>query len=128
MFLLSSWTGPQRVPLGEPGNSTVVTVLNAGPGASSYVLHGLYHYRAYTVFLVPFFKTFEGHPSNSRSFETPEAGEEISSRGSVLLRLGSSKSLRNWWLLWVIGAFEVWDEVVVSVSDWGFRSLWGTDG
>ncbi|XP_071518345.1 roundabout homolog 2-like [Panulirus ornatus] len=65
--------GAQRPPLGEPGNSTVVTVLNAGPGASSYVLHGLYHYRAYTVFLVPFFKTYEGHPSNSRSFETPEA-------------------------------------------------------
>ncbi|XP_050733217.1 roundabout homolog 2-like isoform X2 [Eriocheir sinensis] len=59
-------------PAGE-SNSTVVTVLNAGPGAASYVLHGLHLYRAYTVFLVPFYKTFEGRPSNSLSFFTPEA-------------------------------------------------------
>ena len=57
------------------GNSSVVTVLNAGPGASSYVLHGLYHYRAYTIFLVPFFSTMEGQPSNTRSFLTSEAGK-----------------------------------------------------
>ncbi|KAK8388085.1 hypothetical protein O3P69_020165 [Scylla paramamosain] len=62
-----------RPPLSGESNSTVVTVLNAGPGAASYVLHGLHHYRTYTVFLVPFLKTFEGRPSNSLSFITPEA-------------------------------------------------------
>nr|XP_053630898.1 roundabout homolog 2-like [Cherax quadricarinatus] len=74
-----AWVMPRTA--GETGNSTVVTVLNAGPGASSYVLHGLFHYRAYTVFLVPFFKTFEGHPSNSRTFETPEAAPTMAPEG-----------------------------------------------
>ncbi|KAG7177785.1 putative roundabout 3-like, partial [Homarus americanus] len=81
--------------LSQAGNSTVVTVLNAGPGASSYVLHGLYHYRTYTVFLVPFFKTFEGHPSNSRTFETPEAaGGGVMTSGVPLSVNGSVTSLK----------------------------------
>lgn len=57
------------------GNSSVVTVLNAGTGLSSYVLQGLHNYRAYTLFMVPFFDTFEGRPSNSKAFVTPVAGE-----------------------------------------------------
>ncbi|XP_068207624.1 LOW QUALITY PROTEIN: protein sax-3-like [Palaemon carinicauda] len=68
----SAYNGRPHVK-GSVGNFTVVTVVNAGGGASSYVLHGLYHFRSYTVFLVPFYKTFEGAPSNSRTFLTSEA-------------------------------------------------------
>ncbi|XP_064085211.1 roundabout homolog 2-like [Macrobrachium nipponense] len=75
-------------------NFTVVTVVNAGRGASSYVLHGLHHYRSYTVFLVPFFKMYEGHPSNSRSFLTPEAAPSASPQGvSVQLTNVTTASL-----------------------------------
>ena len=70
----ASLTVPDRILKGE-GNSSVVTVLNAGPGASSYALQDLYYFRKYTVFLVPFHKSHEGKPSNSRTFVTPEAGK-----------------------------------------------------
>lgn len=40
----------------------MVTVLNAG--ATSYVLTNLNKYTRYEFFLVPFFKTIEGRPSN----------------------------------------------------------------
>ncbi|CAN8014283.1 unnamed protein product [Ixodes persulcatus] len=51
----------------------MVTVLNGG--ASSYVLNDLRPYAKYEFFLVPFYKSVEGPPSNSRSVQTLEDGE-----------------------------------------------------
>ncbi|CAN7939524.1 unnamed protein product, partial [Ixodes hexagonus] len=48
----------------------MVTVLNGG--ASSYVLNDLRPYTKYEFFLVPFYKSVEGPPSNSRSVQTLE--------------------------------------------------------
>ncbi|CAN7940842.1 unnamed protein product, partial [Ixodes hexagonus] len=48
----------------------MVTVLNGG--ASSYVLNDLRPYTKYELFLVPFYKSVEGPPSNSRSVQTLE--------------------------------------------------------
>ncbi|KAG0433109.1 hypothetical protein HPB47_020220 [Ixodes persulcatus] len=48
----------------------MVTVLNGG--ASSYVLSDLRAYAKYEFFLVPFYKTVEGPPSNSRNVQTLE--------------------------------------------------------
>lgn len=50
-----------------------VTVMNAG--ATSYTVTGLQKYSQYRVFLVPFFKTIEGRPSNCRVIETLEDGK-----------------------------------------------------
>lgn len=51
----------------------IVTVLNAG--ATSYTVTGLQKYSRYNFFLVPFYKTVEGRPSNSRIIQTLEDGE-----------------------------------------------------
>ena len=48
----------------------MVTVLNAG--ATSYVLTNLNRYTRYEFFLVPFFKTIEGRPSNVKLATTLE--------------------------------------------------------
>ncbi|CAN8014272.1 unnamed protein product, partial [Ixodes persulcatus] len=48
----------------------MVTVLSGG--ASSYVLNDLRPYTKYEFFLVPFYKSVEGPPSNSRSVQTLE--------------------------------------------------------
>ncbi|XP_029850967.2 roundabout homolog 1 isoform X1 [Ixodes scapularis] len=48
----------------------MVTVLNGG--ASSYILNDLRPYAKYEFFLVPFYKSVEGPPSNSRSVQTLE--------------------------------------------------------
>ncbi|XP_064470549.1 protein sax-3-like isoform X2 [Ornithodoros turicata] len=48
----------------------MVTVLNGG--ASSYVLTDLKRFTEYEFFLVPFYKSVEGPPSNSRSVQTLE--------------------------------------------------------
>lgn len=48
----------------------MVTVLNAG--ATSYVLTNLNKYTRYEFFLVPFFKTIEGRPSNVKLATTLE--------------------------------------------------------
>ncbi|KFM81093.1 Down syndrome cell adhesion molecule-like protein 1, partial [Stegodyphus mimosarum] len=49
---------------------SMVTVLNGG--ASSYVLTDLRKYTKYEFFLVPFYKSVEGPPSNSQSAQTLE--------------------------------------------------------
>jgi roundabout axon guidance receptor 2 len=51
----------------------MVTVLNSG--ATSYVVKQLREYTKYEFFLVPFYKTVEGQPSNSRTVQTSEDGE-----------------------------------------------------
>ena len=53
----------------------MVTVLNGG--ASSYVLTDLRKYTKYEFFLVPFYKSVEGPPSNSQSAQTLEDGKDM---------------------------------------------------
>lgn len=50
----------------------MVTVLNAG--ATTYVVSNLKKYTKYEFFLVPFYKSVEGQPSNSQSVQTLEDG------------------------------------------------------
>ncbi|KAG8337302.1 Roundabout 1 [Homalodisca vitripennis] len=55
---------------GEDGDFELETVLNAG--ATSYTVTNLRKFTHYRFFLVPFFKTVEGRPSNSRIVQTLE--------------------------------------------------------
>lgn len=52
----------------------MLTILNGG-GASSCTLTGLLQYTLYEFFIVPFYKSVEGKPSNSRLARTLEDGE-----------------------------------------------------
>jgi roundabout, axon guidance receptor 2 len=54
-------------------NYAMITVLNSG--ATSYVVRQLKEFTKYEFFLVPFYKTVEGQPSNSRTVQTIEDGE-----------------------------------------------------
>ncbi|XP_065332299.1 roundabout homolog 2-like isoform X2 [Cloeon dipterum] len=51
-------------------NYAMATVLNSG--AVSYVVRQLKEFTTYEFFLVPFYKTVEGQPSNSRTVQTTE--------------------------------------------------------
>lgn len=51
----------------------MVTVLNAA--ASGYTVANLKKYTKYEFFLVPFYKTVEGQPSNSQTVQTLEDGK-----------------------------------------------------
>lgn len=53
----------------------MVTVLKSG--ATSYLVSNLKKYSKYEFFLVPFYKTVEGQPSNSQSVQTLEDGKLI---------------------------------------------------
>lgn len=52
----------------------MLTVLNGG-SASTCTVGGLMAYTRYEFFVVPFYKTVEGKPSNSREARTMESGE-----------------------------------------------------
>lgn len=52
----------------------MLTVLNGG-GASTCTVTGLMKYQSYEFFIVPFYKTVEGKPSNSRMARTLEDGK-----------------------------------------------------
>lgn len=52
----------------------MLTILNGG-GASSCTLTGLLQYTLYEFFIVPFYKSVEGKPSNSRLARTLEDGK-----------------------------------------------------
>ncbi|XP_049771254.1 protein sax-3-like [Schistocerca cancellata] len=54
-----------------PGAYNVLTVLHAGE-ASGFQVSGLAKYTRYEFFLVPFYKTVDGRPSNSRTVRTLE--------------------------------------------------------
>lgn len=56
----------------------MVTVLNAG--ANNYVINNLKKFTKYEFFLVPFYKTVEGQPSNSQTIQTLEDGEWFDGR------------------------------------------------
>lgn len=51
----------------------MVTVLNAG--ATSYIITNLRKFTKYEFFLVPFYKSVEGQPSNSKNVQTMEDGK-----------------------------------------------------
>jgi hypothetical protein len=54
----------------------MLTILNAGNGGiSSCKISGLQKYTTYEFFIVPFYKTVEGKPSNSRVSQTSEDGK-----------------------------------------------------
>jgi hypothetical protein len=53
----------------------MLTVLNAGSGASTCKISGLQKFTTYEFFVVPFYKAVEGKPSNSRIARTLEDGE-----------------------------------------------------
>ncbi|XP_055634932.1 protein sax-3-like [Toxorhynchites rutilus septentrionalis] len=57
--------------LNSNGTYKTLTVLHGG-GASACTINGLDKYTEYEFFLVPFFKTIEGRPSNSRTARTLE--------------------------------------------------------
>lgn len=52
----------------------MLTVLNGG-GASTCTVTGLMKYQLYEFFIVPFYKTVEGKPSNSHMARTLEDGK-----------------------------------------------------
>lgn len=52
----------------------MLTVLNGG-GASACTISGLMEYTEYEFFIVPFYKSIEGNPSNLRIARTMEDGE-----------------------------------------------------
>lgn len=52
----------------------LVTVLNAA--AAAYTVGNLKKYTKYEFFLVPFYKTIAGQPSNSQSVQTLEDGND----------------------------------------------------
>lgn len=56
------------------GTYKTLTVLHGG-GASACTINGLDKYTEYEFFLVPFYKTIEGRPSNSRTAKTLEDGK-----------------------------------------------------
>lgn len=53
----------------------MLTVMNAG--ASQYTASNLRKFTKYEFFLVPFFKSVEGQPSNSKVVQTLEDGKPI---------------------------------------------------
>lgn len=67
------------------GTFKMVTVLNGG-GASACKIDGLNKYSIYEFFLVPFYKTVEGRPSNSKRARTMEDGKCSTWRHHSLIR------------------------------------------
>jgi hypothetical protein len=59
----------------SPDSYNMLTVLHAG-GASGFQVTGLAKYTRYEFFLVPFYKTVDGRPSNSRMARTLEGGKK----------------------------------------------------
>ena len=59
----------------QPSSYKMLTVLNAGSGASSCKISGLQKFTTYEFFIVPFYKAVEGKPSNSRTARTLEDGK-----------------------------------------------------
>lgn len=57
-----------------PKTYSMLTVLHTG-GSSSFTVNNLTKWSKYEFFLVPFFKTVEGQPSNSKTIKTLEDGK-----------------------------------------------------
>jgi hypothetical protein len=61
----------------SPDSYNMLTVLHTG-GASGFHVTGLSSYTHYEFFLIPFYKTVDGQPSNSRMVQTLEGGKRNS--------------------------------------------------
>lgn len=61
----------------SPDSYNMLTVLHAG-GASGFQVTGLSQYTRYEFFLIPFYKTVDGRPSNSKMARTLEGGKRNS--------------------------------------------------
>lgn len=78
-YVLTSTTTPSTLlqsAASYVGSTTyrMLTILNGG-GASSCTMTGLLQYTLYEFFIVPFYKSVEGKPSNSRVARTLEDGK-----------------------------------------------------
>ncbi|GFG28560.1 hypothetical protein Cfor_11692, partial [Coptotermes formosanus] len=75
----------------------MVTVLNAG--STSYTVANLRKFTKYEFFLVPFFKSIEGQPSNSKYVQTAEDGKQRNTLRSYaqLLNLFAPMHSGKWW-------------------------------
>ncbi|XP_039438297.1 roundabout homolog 1-like [Culex pipiens pallens] len=73
----------------------MLTVLNAG-SVSSCTVSGLHKFREYEFFIVPFYKTVEGKPSNSRIARTLEDVPSAPPTAMEALLLNSSAVYLKW--------------------------------
>ncbi|XP_033235599.1 protein sax-3 [Drosophila pseudoobscura] len=73
----------------------MLTILNGG-GASSCTLTGLVQYTLYEFFIVPFYKSVEGKPSNSRIARTLEDVPNEAPFGMEALLLNASAVFLKW--------------------------------
>ncbi|XP_024084741.1 protein sax-3-like [Cimex lectularius] len=82
--------------LDAPARSTnMLTVLHAGE-ASGFVVTGLAKFTRYQFFLVPFYKTLDGRPSNSRTARTLEDVPSEPPTGLEPVLLNSSAVYLKW--------------------------------
>ena len=81
--------------LGANGTYKMLTVLHGG-GASACTMAGLGKYRQYEFFIVPFYKTVDGRPSNSRLARTLEDGKWGDLLLFVILCRSSNRSMSTW--------------------------------
>ncbi|EAT41462.1 AAEL006901-PA [Aedes aegypti] len=77
------------------GTYKTLTVLHGG-GASACTINGLEKYTEYEFFLVPFFKTIEGRPSNSRTTWTLEDVPSASPVNMEAVLLNTSAVYLKW--------------------------------
>lgn len=63
---------------------SMLTVLHAG-GALGFQVTGLAKYTRYEFFLVPFYKTVDGKPSNSKTTRTLEDGKQEKKFSCILV-------------------------------------------
>ncbi|KAG5894270.1 hypothetical protein JTB14_028124 [Gonioctena quinquepunctata] len=78
-----------------PKSYSMLTVLHTG-GTSSFTVNNLRKYAKYEFFLVPFFKTVEGHPSNSKTIRTLEDVPSESPSHMEALLLNSTAVFLKW--------------------------------
>lgn len=81
-----------------PESYSMLTVLHTG-GSSGFTVNNLEKWAKYRFFLIPFFKTVEGQPSNSRIVRTLEDGKHEMTNNSFIINPFSQcpKSLRPRW-------------------------------
>ncbi|XP_034667515.1 roundabout homolog 2 isoform X1 [Drosophila subobscura] len=85
----------QQQPSTSSTKYRMLTILNGG-GASSCTLTGLVQYTLYEFFIVPFYKSVEGKPSNSRVARTLEDVPNEAPFGMEALLLNASAVFLKW--------------------------------
>lgn len=103
--------------IGANGTYKMLTVLHGG-GASACTMTGLAKYRQYEFFIVPFYKTVDGRPSNSRVARTLEDGKWGRYFCSVNVHSSVGQSIRDGY-----PSIEEGREGVTRNQIWG----WGSD-